>query len=173
MDSYPRWVADDQVEAAGCRDVGEMRTEGEGKGRAVAERLDFVPYVSQATTNAFESDTCLMIGCVPESKQVLGAQQHQQLLALGAETNSSTRKNVDCRRPFELVERASQSQLAGAGGSHVSAAKAGQLATAGAAAAIVECAAGEGISDADVPVEIRERRNAHWIGLVALDHNRQ
>src|SRR5207253_6291919 len=118
--------------------------------------------ISQAAADAFESEARLVVGRMPESKQITPAQQRQQLLALGAEANPPARKNINCCRSFESVESASQGELAGSGGSHVAGANPCQLPTAGYAAPIVECATSEGISEADVPVEIWQRRNSHW-----------
>src|SRR6266581_5183581 len=173
MHSDPRRIAYHQVEAICGGDVGEVRAEGEGKRSAFSQGFDFLSRITQAPTNAFESEACRVIRRMPQSKQVSPPQQHQQLLALGGEANSATRKDIDCCRPLEPVESASQGEFAGPGRSHVSAAKAGQPATARNAAAIVESGTSERISDADVPVEIRQRRDSHWIWLVALDDNRQ
>ena len=173
MYANPGRIADDDVESTGSGNVGEVRRKGEGKRGAFAQRFDFVSDISQAAADSLEAQTCLVIGRMPQSEQVSGTYKHQQLLALGVEANSSTRQDIDGGGALEPVKSARQRELSRPGGSHVSSAKTRQFATTSYGASIVECGSAERVANADVPIEIRQRRNPHWIWLVTLDDYRE
>ena len=102
-------------------------------------------------------------------KQIAAAHHHQHLLALGVEPNFPARERVDRRRSFQPIERSSQASFTRATRSRVSLSKLGQFATGHHGSAIIERSAGEGVTDPNVPIEIGQRSDAHWVGLVALD----
>jgi hypothetical protein len=71
MHSDPRWIANDQIEAADGRYVREMSAERKGKRGAVVQCSHPVGDVTKAAARSNEAETCFLIGLVPRAKQIL------------------------------------------------------------------------------------------------------
>src|SRR6476659_4444524 len=108
-----------------------------------------------------------------QPEEVSPTQKEQHLLSIYGQAHTPAGKHIDGGRAFHPIELTSECSFARADGTHVPGAQSGKFAAAERAAAIVEGSGGERITDPNVPIEVGQRRNLHWIGLVAFDYDRQ
>src|SRR4051794_29525019 len=112
MHSHPRWIADDDVEAARTGDVRELRAEGERKRRASPQGSDLVGRFPEATTNSYQPELSLMVRRMAQAEQISGADHRQHPFPIGGETNLPAREYIYCGRSLDPIERSCQGELA-------------------------------------------------------------
>src|SRR6185295_6413211 len=120
MHSYPRRIADDEVEPTSSGDIPEMGVEREGKRASFAQHSQFVSSIAETTAGSRELKSRLSIRLVPRAKQISASRGDQELHSFRGEPRFRPHLNFDRRGSLRPVQRACEVELPATGGPHVS-----------------------------------------------------
>ena len=174
MQTYPRRVPDDQTESSRRVRRAKVRRKGERKGATVRNTSPLAP--KRRGTESFHAHDGLFLSTQLDSlaEQIRPTSSEQALAPRPGECGERTINRRQRAPAFLLSERAAQRCLSRAGGAHIALPEPHERgARTDEGRSLDERLARERISDANIAIEVRQRRNSSHPRLVVLDHDRQ
>ena len=169
---HPRRIAHDDIESPSTRDLGKVRREREGERAAVAEPAQGRARGTERLAHGRERSPCRSGRRAPRLEEVRGARRKQQLAPLSGIECDPLRDRENSALPLGDVKRGRQRALARSARAHVAQPqrrKTGAIRDDG----VREGVTRECVPFAHVPVEVRQRREAHRIVAVVLYDHRE
>jgi hypothetical protein len=173
MQPHPRWIAEDDVEAACCADVRKLGGEIECDRPATRDRGAFAAKVARHAFEFVEARAHCRAGLDACAEQITAAQRGDDIAASAGNVGESRIDGPSRRVAFRDGERAGERALANSGRARVSLAQTRERMRRARGCGHDECIARERITHANLRVEIRQRRDTMRVNPRCFDHDRK